>query len=221
MNRQAIHELLLEKAGDLRGKHQPLPYERSIFNHANSFHHAGRLCSTPVQVADGIQLAAFPAIVCCAFACELYLKALLTASSKNIRGHHLAELLKQFSEDEIFTICSIYRAELKGEQANMMEDVDRFALAFVDWRYIYEKDELELYVSDLIAFVRSLFFYSCRMYPEWLVKPNLLAELERVFPEEISCMIWLGRGLSIRVRPAPPTSPNVNVRVTFSGLGKD
>lgn len=81
-----------------------------------------------------------PAIVNCAFACELYLKALLTGN-KIGRIHDLEKLWKKLPIDLRERIDNKIKNKYgKIENAFGIPHIKQIAKAFNDWRYCYEKD---------------------------------------------------------------------------------
>lgn len=82
----------------------------------------------------------YPYIVNKSFACEVYLKIIITANGDEIpRNHNIKDLYKLSGiEDEFHKITlSIYGDEIAKDIDNCIES---FSNAFIQWRYIYEQD---------------------------------------------------------------------------------
>ena len=95
-----------------------------------------------------------PTVVNAAFACELYLKALIMwqeKTSARIREHKLSELLARIDDgdrDMIVRSANIF---------NWAEFVNEADNAFVEWRYIHENDGFKMIsISDLLRFANAL-----------------------------------------------------------------
>lgn len=93
-----------------------------------------------------------PLVVNAAFACELFLKALLIWKyKKKISGHKLKELFQQLDDEtkiEIQQEVDILDWDFFLDEANQ---------AFIKWRYLHEKDEaVRISVSELTGFAEGL-----------------------------------------------------------------
>lgn len=101
-----------------------------------------------------------PQIVNAAFSCELMLKATIIMEKKNpapIIEHRLDllfSMLCQYTQEQIRADASIFNWD-----AFMCESSD----AFVEWRYLHEKDEVR---AISIADMQRLFFALRRHYEE-------------------------------------------------------
>ena len=140
------------------------------FNMANSFYDIGRLANEydKEEGTASILFAcdafyAIPAIVNLAFACELYLKALLYQSGfvDAIRNHNLNELFCKLPDstqgqmENEFAARSRYPITLK-------QILEIHSKAFENWRYAYEpeKENIEAYLGNLqlaVEIIRDAF----------------------------------------------------------------
>lgn len=76
-----------------------------------------------------------PSIVNMAFACELYLKALLADGDNEMRGHNLYELFKNLPEKIRLKITN--SVAFYGDD-EFMQQLEIHKYIFQDWRYFYE-----------------------------------------------------------------------------------
>ena len=133
---------------------------RHALNTANAFFLAsGRAFET--KVAEGkFESAKIPAIVCAAFSIELALKANIAfqgdadklkklKSSDRHNLFKLFELLLVETQDEIFIGTKLAKSEF-------LEKIQTISNAFVDWRYVYEKDEISIDYTFLNDFAQTL-----------------------------------------------------------------
>jgi len=77
-----------------------------------------------------------PAVVCQAFAIELYLKALLTLEKGKATGHKLSDLFGELSaemQSKVWTSLSLSEIDFKHR-------LKADSSAFVEWRYVFESD---------------------------------------------------------------------------------
>ena len=98
------------------------------------------------------------AIVNCAFACEVYLKAIYASEhpeADKIRGHYLDELYNQLSDQ--------YKVAIENKLAFLYkkEDIERllqeFRKIFEEYRYIYEMNsDNRIHFAFLHVFVSAL-----------------------------------------------------------------
>jgi hypothetical protein len=84
---------------------------RNIINTANSFFLAADRAFEPRPLnAHQVEVLIVPAVVCQAFAIELYLKAILVIEGQEGRGHDLNTLFSQLTEQS--------RAQIRGKLMN-------------------------------------------------------------------------------------------------------
>lgn len=103
---------------------------------SSSFLEAFRRCDPAVETKDSKHFMAFPAIVCAAFSAEVGLKTLLDRLGIAAKGHDLRALLLKLPSElqyAIFEATGMSIEEFAGQLAHSRN-------AFVDWRYIYEKN---------------------------------------------------------------------------------
>lgn len=129
------------------------------FDMANAFYEVGRLANeyyretvtqSIVFVSDAHY--AFPAVVNLAFACELYLKAILIKAGKftNIHMHCLDKLFLKLpknnqvqAEDEFMSKCQY--------STTLLQTLEAHSKTFESWRYAFEEDkkDIESYPDNL------------------------------------------------------------------------
>lgn len=102
----------------------------------------------------------FPYIVNLGLACELYLKALLTASNKDYPkgsdGHNLQALFKELPleiVDQIQRFLLCHYSEKSEDFQNALEEAKE---CFIDWRYWYEKRKSSVDIVFLECFCEIL-----------------------------------------------------------------
>lgn len=102
-----------------------------------------------------------PAIVNCAFACELYLKALLFNQGK-LRLHRLDKLWERLPQ-EMRTRLELELSERYGviHDAFGIPYIKQIADAFQSWRYSFESSHLRIETVFLFAF-RDILQRECK-----------------------------------------------------------
>lgn len=105
-----------------------------------------------------------PEIVNRAFACEIFLKAMLTY--KNIkfkRNHNLFELWKKLSKELSNKVeGEIYECIELEESVSLDDLINKIANAFNEWRYIYEENLKSVNLGFLKIFNDSLREVCCK-----------------------------------------------------------
>ena len=109
-----------------------------------------RLCCSCVNI---------PAIVNAAFACELYLKSLLTNPPK--KEHNISKLFCLLPEDIEQTIRNYVNDQFKGHPVyNFDYCIERAGDAFVNWRYIFEEEHTDgfygTFINEYLSFFENL-----------------------------------------------------------------
>ena len=114
---------------------------QQMFRHACAFAECADMAEAKFRhdTAD-IEWYTTPAIVNSAFACEVYLKAiLLFFDNELIRGHELSvlydklpERVKEFIKPTVLNSCVTW-TDIFG-----LNQLDEISNAFYDWRYVYE-----------------------------------------------------------------------------------
>ncbi len=136
-----------------------------LFDVACSFNEAANRCNgsnRPPQWWTAKEL--IPEIVNRAFACEVYLKALLCHKKITFdRIHKLEELWSKVplaEQEEVKTETQ----KLMGFDETMTWDdaLSNISNAFVDWRYSYEHDTKSIYIGFLHAFCDALREICCQ-----------------------------------------------------------
>ena len=98
-----------------------------------------------------------PAIVDCAFACEIYLKALLETQNIKSRTHNLNDLFQKLPEE--------WRKNILNDVSNNCfnwvgvfgsSQLENISEAFVKWRYSYEYTYLGIDTCFLRSFCKAL-----------------------------------------------------------------
>lgn len=125
---------------------------RRMYKQARGFQLAGLRC-IQIQEDEEQQWLPIQSIVNCAFACEIYLKAILDYDDLNSNGHHLKELYDRLLPKRKSALTNLLCKEYTAEQ------VERYFLevnnVFVEYRYIYEMSEDHRehlgFVSDLAS----------------------------------------------------------------------
>ena len=107
------------------------------------------------SVVDFLCGGMYPFAVNAAFACELFLKAILICNSSNgniAQGHHLESLFSSLPEAARNQIEGRYTQKCNHDFSSLLTEIDN---AFVDWRYAYEKG-VGINISGILAFANSL-----------------------------------------------------------------
>ena len=108
----------------------------------------GRTCYAVVNI---------PAIVNAAFACELYMKSMITTP---IVGHELASLFSELDTDKQEQIRQYVDNKFKEHPVNSFDMcLERATNVFVDWRYIYEEEHTDGFMGCFINEYLTFFQY--------------------------------------------------------------
>lgn len=97
----------------------------------------------------------YPFVVNMAFACELYIKAILIYNSNNDKiekSHDLKKLFETLPADAQSKIKTIFSEKSDGDLETILPEINT---AFVDWRYAYEKN-VDIDLTSIQAFAESL-----------------------------------------------------------------
>lgn len=114
---------------------------QKILNTADSFLLAANRCFEQRPLGLGrFEMPMVPAIVCTAFAIELYLKAIITLESGTATGHDLWNLYNGLSEQAKDTLTK--GLSIKHDDLN--KKVKEASRVFVEWRYIFESESLKV-----------------------------------------------------------------------------
>ncbi len=148
---------------------------KGILNLANQFHKAYENCIKYKSIGNGkIENEFIPAYVNLAFACELYLKALLKLKGKGTKGHLLIalftelEIIDKSISNEIIKLSTIMSG-LNYTEEGYKSFLKSISDTFKTWRYSYEW-------SKGIICINAYFFevFSTSLY---LVSENLINNL--------------------------------------------
>ena len=201
-NADAAIDALLQQAGEQflkQGGRVRRSDDRVIFDTAVSFHQAAKRCAVSEANGDGGYMSPTSPLICClAFACELYVKALLASSSIPTRGHDLSKLFERLSATDKKGIREQYKVLTGREAAAFRRDVSEFANAFVEWRYIFEQASARISIQRLAQLTQSLFRHIRQTKPDSKVVPRLEQLICEPMPEEILRTVALGGGVIIR-----------------------
>lgn len=152
-----------------------------MFEHGCAFADCARLCETePNNIKYRMHSHTVAGIVNSAFACEIFLKALLLShgcpkailrgekdkGKDKRKGHDLSYLWEKFQEVDIETTLNIeQRMKLwfNSKNENMFDEMLLdMSNAFEHWRYIYEKDSAKINLNFLIGLRNILQDTCCR-----------------------------------------------------------
>lgn len=160
---------------------EPLFDTKEMFRHACAFCECADMAMEKFQheIAD-ISWYDIPAGVNSAFACEVFLKAILKFKGIDYcKGHDLKEFFEQLPND-IYDFVKNTTIKNYGSWCNALgiEYLDNISKAFVDWRYIYEHDfnkggSVHFEHGFLIQFRNALREVCCQLlygktWEEWL-----------------------------------------------------
>ena len=126
---------------------------KQMYDIADAFWLAAKRCDEPRIIEVGwVQRLIVPVIVNYAFACELFIKAMLQKEgSLSLKsGHSLEQLFKKLSDEtQQRIIKEIPKCDFKTELNNI-------SLAFQEWRYIYEIEIHSINMVFLELFATAL-----------------------------------------------------------------
>ncbi|MDP2629825.1 MAG: hypothetical protein Q8P56_00265 [Candidatus Uhrbacteria bacterium] len=132
-------------------RRKPEDVNQEMMDKANGFYQAGSRCAANITLSPNITNSLLsPAVVCYAFAIEIYLKLLLRQTlGKDIKGHNLKVLFSILPEEtkEI--------ARKKFASNNLEAEIERVASAFVDNRYDYENTNFFGLSTSMLAQIGS------------------------------------------------------------------
>ena len=117
-----------------------------------AFSEASERCLTERPCGDEtLAIVLVPGIVCAALSIELGFKAMIMEDGKIAKGHNLLKLfhrLGPWSQNAIVHSVGLDRKSFENELAEMSE-------AFVQWRYVYEYDEVKISIGFLDKLLRA------------------------------------------------------------------
>jgi len=125
---------------------------KRIIDTANAFLlAAGRAMEQRPLGGNQFQMLPVPAVVCNAFAIELYLKALLTLEGSPSSGHDLSALFEKLQQPT----RSVIHGRLKMNEADFAPQIAAVAKAFVEWRYIFEAGSIGVDLDFLVRLAKA------------------------------------------------------------------
>ena len=126
--------------------------EQGLLNQAVSFYNGGSRCMADTYITPLVTNSPMaPAIVCFAFAAELYLKLLHTiAVGSPSKGHDLKELFGVLPQEAQDAVAKEFgNGDLAGQ-------INTASTAFVHWRYQHEHETLTVNLDTLINFAKAV-----------------------------------------------------------------
>jgi HEPN domain-containing protein len=128
-----------------------VPVEQGLLNQAVSFYNGGSRCMAETYLTPLVTNSPMaPAIVCFAFAAELYIKLLsVVGTGKAAKGHKLDELFASLPQDLSDEVTKSY-----GD-SNLHAHLEAASSAFVQWRYQHEHETLTINLHHLINFSKA------------------------------------------------------------------
>lgn len=125
---------------------------KQIMYTGNSFLDAAKKCNdTPtVEVIGWSHPLTIPIITNTAFACELFLKAMLQKNNITVKSHKLIDLFDKLPKDVKNNIIGTREDKIFIDELNSISSV------FEEWRYIYERQPTSLNYQFLMKFAEEL-----------------------------------------------------------------
>jgi hypothetical protein len=196
---EAFFDRVIQKFLEENRPSPPKAMDEVIFNTACSFHTAGIRCSTEIKNLDGTKsMPMSPTIACYAFACELYIKALLPLGT---RGHNLSELFEKLADDIKRLAYNNYLILVPNRSESAFRaDLNLLSNAFVEWRYIFESAGVAISLHRLIALTWGLHGTLRVMGPQWSVQSDQSSQLTAIPDLEKFRLISLGGGRTALLR---------------------
>ena len=151
-----------------KGLYKPSSVAKAMFGHARAFAAtAERLYNEQIVPRASRSSAAFgPFVVNASFAAELYLKTISRVYGAELRGHDLLGLYHQLPPDAAAHINAVApRCRAKRgipENTTFEESVERHRDAFVEWRYVYEKERSSLVQFPVLIYAIEVLHETCR-----------------------------------------------------------
>lgn len=131
---------------------------RRLTDCVDSFIHSARLLKVEFERSPSVLGIAL--VVNAAFASEVAMKRHIEiTTSKPVHGHKLRELWDQIAATDQEKLIPLICKPIPLNVSRFDEYLDKCSLAFVDWRYMYEKDDNfsnYLFLTNLAIEVRNL-----------------------------------------------------------------
>ncbi|GAA7755319.1 hypothetical protein RN01_11820 [Cupriavidus sp. SHE] len=147
---------------DKRGLRPPPPTKvQSMFRQAIAFATVSRDCHAMLNRQPRNPVYAAPFVVNIAFSIELYLKTLAEAHGVTPWGHDLMKLYEGLPGAALAALSKVtpHAAQSEGlaETSDVGDVLANLRTAFVDWRYVYEKESTEMvHIPNAIFVARAL-----------------------------------------------------------------
>ena len=143
-----------------------------MFKHACSFVDCATFCERePKNIQTGVMSHMVACIVNSAFACEVFIKALLIYYGNTvdeIHGHELYKLWAKYKEIDIGSASNVEQTVkniFNSKNENMFDECFRnISNAFYEWRYIYEKHGATIHIQFLRIFRETLREFCCEKF---------------------------------------------------------
>lgn len=138
-------------------------FEQDLMNQAVGFFNGGSRCIAPVKLTPTIDNSPMaPAIVCFAFAAELFLKLVHhIAIGSPAKTHGLNELWNTLPQDLQDKLREKYAA-----QGGVIEpDLVAVNKAFVDWRYLHEQGSIAIDPRILTRICKAAYILALELRP--------------------------------------------------------
>lgn len=150
-----------------------------MLGQAIAFFEAGSRCNADIQVTPNITRSlVVPAVVCYAFALELYVKLLLRICEKDPRKHH--RVLDHYGElpaDVKVRLIKFYNDMFSRSEKDFENHLTEISNAFEDWRYTFERIGPKSISPTLIRDIGKTIHNVIRQ-----VKPEVLVVFENKLP---------------------------------------
>ena len=125
----------------------------SINQAAKSYFLAAERCEEQRRLNDNqVQMLLVPAVTNRAFSAELYWKGILAFEGVSKTGHELKELFNEISDELKNQIINLTSLDSQEFQNNL----NKISNAFVEWRYLYERDDIQIVWSFLQKFSNAV-----------------------------------------------------------------
>jgi hypothetical protein len=161
------------------------------------FHEAALRAGLEIYDPAGVPITALcPMIVSYAFAAELYLKSLAGSAIKN---HRLNVLYGRLSDQIRDDIAAFYQARTGRGPRDLEGDLRAFAVAFTDWRYVFEGHGQQLRVNLLVAFTRAVFETIRLRRPAWEVSSYRDGRIRAAEETPTMTVVNLGGGTFLQI----------------------
>lgn len=199
INDSDIDAFLKHAAKQWAAQHPSSSSDQACFDTGVSFHVAALKCAIPEPIdGGGVSVPTSPVICCLAFACELYLKALLISRNRPSRGHKLEMLLNALEKADMLGIGKQYEQLTGRRKLVMVKDVTLVSDAFVEWRYIFESGTTTLSLARLSNIALAFYQHVRLSRSDWLVAENLDIKVRTPLAEDVALMISIGGGRMVR-----------------------